>query len=163
MAFRVVKQSQNFRPRAKGIWTYAIKVKLKQHLASFCVSQLTVDPGVAIETFSYEELGPFWSITKTAREISLVSLIQSHKFFEKTEGLWTVFEVDGILDLGLVGILSSLTKRMADAGISVFSISTFNPDYTLVKENMADGARSVWDSAGFRSLCSSSAALGRTV
>lgn len=88
-------------------------------------------------------------MTKTVAEVSLVSLIESHESFLKTEGPWTVFEGDGVLDFGLVGILSSLTKPMADAGISVFAISTFNTDYILVKEDLSEEARSVWEAAGF--------------
>ena len=41
--------------------------------------------------------------------------------------------VVGPLDFSLTGILASLTASLAEAGISVFAISTFHTDYLLVK------------------------------
>jgi hypothetical protein len=37
------------------------------------------------------------------------------------------------MPLSVVGVLASLTAPLADVGISVFAISTFDTDYLLVK------------------------------
>jgi hypothetical protein len=42
--------------------------------------------------------------------------------------------VAGALDFSLVGVLSSLLGPLADAGVSVFAVSTFDTDYLLVRE-----------------------------
>ena len=48
----------------------------------------------------------------------------------------------GPLDLALTGILASLLEPLANARISVFSVSTFDTDYLLVKaENLAETVR----------------------
>ena len=39
------------------------------------------------------------------------------------------------MPLSLVGILASLTATLAESGIGLFAISTFDTDYLLVKEN----------------------------
>jgi len=42
-----------------------------------------------------------------------------------------------------VGILSSILSPLANAGISIFSISTFDTDYILVRAGVVEKARSV--------------------
>ena len=45
------------------------------------------------------------------------------------------------MDFGLVGILANLAKVLADGGVPLFAISTFDTDYILVKA--ADHARAI--------------------
>ena len=78
-----------------------------------------------------------------------MSPISSHAAFSKTEGPWGLYQVEGVLDFGLVGILNSLTKPLADAGVSVFAISTYNTDYLLVKDEVAKSAELAWRNSGF--------------
>ena len=52
---------------------------------------------------------------------------------ERNDG-WKAFRVQGTLDLSLIGILSAISKVLADNGIGIFAISTFDTDYILVKE-----------------------------
>jgi hypothetical protein len=43
------------------------------------------------------------------------------------------------LDFSEIGIVSSLTQPLAESGVSVFLISTFDTDYLMVKEkNLAE-------------------------
>lgn len=49
-------------------------------------------------------------------------------------------QVEGPLDFSLTGVLSSLTAPLAEAGISVFAISTYNTDYLLVKQEQFEEA-----------------------
>ena len=43
------------------------------------------------------------------------------------------FRIEGILDFSLIGILAAISKVLADGGIGIFAISTFNTDYILTK------------------------------
>ncbi len=126
-----------------------VKVTLKRHAESFWVSQVGDDFAQVLHSLTRAEFDSFWSLTRTDNEMSLVSHMESHPSFQKSEGPWTLFEVDGVLDFGLVGILNSLTQPMADSGISVFAVSTFNTDYILVKADVADKAHAVWEASGF--------------
>jgi hypothetical protein len=47
---------------------------------------------------------------------------------------WSCLRVAGTIDFSVVGILVSLVTPLAEAGVSVFAISTFDTDYLLVKE-----------------------------
>ncbi len=53
---------------------------------------------------------------------------------------WRALQVEGPLDFSLTGVLSSLTAPLAEAGISVFAISTYNTDYFLVKQDKIEEA-----------------------
>lgn len=50
---------------------------------------------------------------------------------------WRMFRVAGTLDFSLVGILSRISSVLADNGIGIFAVSTYDTDYVLTKkENM---------------------------
>lgn len=61
---------------------------------------------------------------------------------------WVALRVAGILDFSLVGILASLTAPLAEAGISVFALSTYNTDYLLVRQNFLEQAIAALSAAG---------------
>jgi hypothetical protein len=46
---------------------------------------------------------------------------------------WRALKVAGPLDFSLTGVLASLACPLAEAGISIFAISTFDTDYLLVR------------------------------
>lgn len=125
-----------------------MEINLKRHDSPLWVAQIDGRIEDVVRLLDGTEPGSFWSLTQTADEISLVSPIENHESFLKSEGPWVLFEVSGVLDFGLIGILNSLTKPMSEAGVSVFAVSTFNTDYILVKSDMADHAQDVWRSAG---------------
>jgi hypothetical protein len=125
-----------------------MNIDLKRHSSPLWVAQINgLDDDVVPILNSLKE-GAFWSLTRTPDEVSLVSPVETHDSFLKSEGPWTLFEVSGVLDFDLIGVLNALTQPMADAGVSVFAISTFNTDYILVKADVADRAQDVWRSAG---------------
>ncbi len=49
------------------------------------------------------------------------------------EAGWRCLRVAGAMPFTLVGVMASLTKPIAAAGVGVFAISTFDTDYLLVK------------------------------
>ena len=50
------------------------------------------------------------------------------------------FQVEGPLDFALTGVLAGLLAPLARAGVPVFVLSTFQTDYLLVREEMAERA-----------------------
>jgi hypothetical protein len=78
--------------------------------------------------------GAIVSITRTADELSVVFLQGAVPAGVRCEHDWRCLRVAGTLDLSLVGVLASLVAPLADGGISVFAVSTFDTDYLLVKE-----------------------------
>ena len=69
----------------------------------------------------------------TPEEISLVCPAEIVVPAQKTEPGWSCLKLQGPLDFELTGIIANLSGTLADAGISIFAISTFDTDYLLVK------------------------------
>jgi len=56
--------------------------------------------------------------------------------------------VNSPLDFSLSGILASLTAPLAEAGVSIFAISTYDTDYLLLAEKDLDSAITALEDAG---------------
>src|SRR5260221_6180463 len=76
----------------------------------------------------------FFSITRTSDELSVVCRQDAVPEGVQCERDWRCWRVAGTMPFSLVGILSALSSPLAEGGISVFAISTFDTDYLLVKE-----------------------------
>jgi hypothetical protein len=86
---------------------------------------------------------PLVSVTHTADELSVVCPLSEVPGGMTCEAGWRAFVVEGKQDLSAVGILSSILSPLARAGISIFSISTFDTDYILVRTGVLEKASSV--------------------
>lgn len=117
---------------------------------------LSVLPGTfAICRFDADASIPSWvttrdfvSITRTRDELSIVCAQRDVPAAIRCERDWRALKVDGTLDFALTGILASLAAPLADAGISIFAISTYDTDYLLVKEMNLPRAVQVLSAAG---------------
>jgi hypothetical protein len=78
--------------------------------------------------------GEFVSITRTADELSIVCSAHVVPEGIVCERGWRCLHVAGAMPFSVVGVLASITAPLAEAGISIFAISTFDTDYLLVKE-----------------------------
>jgi hypothetical protein len=89
-----------------------------------------------------------WSVTRTGEELSGVSQASLAPERATVEGGWRSIRVAGTLPFDAVGVLASLVDPLAQAGVSVFALSTFNTDYLLVKAEQLDLARTTLEAAG---------------
>lgn len=96
----------------------------------FAVCRLAADATVPAWT-----AGPFIAMTRTPDELSIVCRQEDVPDGVRREPGWRCLRVVGTLEFALVGVLASLLAPLADAGIPVFVISTFDTDYLLVKED----------------------------
>jgi hypothetical protein len=83
---------------------------------------------------SWATAGSFFSITRTADELSVVCGQDAVPEGVVGERGWRCLRVAGTMPFSVVGVLASLAAPLAEAGISVFAVSTFDTDYLLVKE-----------------------------
>ena len=90
----------------------------------------------------------FYSLTKTEEELSVVLPESQVPDGCRAECGWRALKVDGVLDFSLTGILASLANPLAEAGISIFAISTFDTDYILVKSDRMEAAMQTLTDAG---------------
>ena len=56
---------------------------------------------------------------------------------------WRVFKLEGDLELTSVDIIASLAKPLAEAGISIFNVSTYETNYVLVEEKNLKKAKKI--------------------
>lgn len=90
----------------------------------------------------------FFSITRACSELSIFCDSDAMPDVpEKIDG-WRAFYVAGNIDLALAGVISSLALPLAMKQIPIFSISTHDTDYMVVRENQLDDALDVLRRAG---------------
>lgn len=92
----------------------------------------------------------FCFIGKTDEELSLVCRTQDvpENALARDDG-WRAFRIQGPLDFSLIGILSKLSAVLAENGIGIFALSTYNTDYILVKAENLDRALDALERAGY--------------
>jgi uncharacterized protein len=91
----------------------------------------------------------FYSITGTPDEISVVAP-QTGNTGEKIlrNDAWRIIKVMGPLDFSLVGIIADLSSILRNKNISIFTVSTYDTDYILVKQNDLDTAIEALEESG---------------
>ena len=77
--------------------------------------------------------GPFTSVTRSANELSVVCRADRVPAEVPGEDGWRCLHLDDSFDLSQVGVLHSVTAPLAEAGVSVFTIATYDTDYVLVR------------------------------
>jgi hypothetical protein len=115
-----------------------------------------VDVRLAVCRFDAHAAVPAWlerstgfvSTTRTADELSVICDHDIVPAGVRTEGPWRAFRVRGPLVMTLIGVVASLANPLADAGISIFALSTFDTDYILVHEPELDAAVAALTGAG---------------
>jgi len=81
----------------------------------------------------------FW-IGKTNEELSIVCKSAIKFPTQKSDDGWKAIKLIGPLDLSAVGLLAGITKVLAEAGINIFALSTFDTDYILIKKSKINSA-----------------------
>jgi hypothetical protein len=93
---------------------------------------------------------PFWSVTRTADELSVVLPERAARPEWRVEGGWRCLQVQGPLDMALTGVLYALSAPLAAAGVPIFALSTYDTDYLLVREGDLARAIAALERAGHR-------------
>ena len=93
---------------------------------------------------------PFCFTGTTDEEYSLVcpEALVPENTTARDDG-WRCFRITGQLDFSLIGILSRISGILAENGIGIFAVSTYNTDYILVKEENFDRAMRVLQEQGY--------------
>jgi hypothetical protein len=104
--------------------------------------------GPGAEIPAWAESSSVFSITATATETSLVCAARSVPGKARAQKPFTAYAVQGTLDFALTGVLVALLAPLAEAGISVFTLSTFDTDWILVPTDRADEADEAWRRGG---------------
>jgi hypothetical protein len=114
-----------------------------------------VQLGPGAEVPDWAESSSVFSVTATAAETSIVCAARSVPGKARHDKPYTAFAVrpepgsaDFDLSAGVTGVLVALLTPLAEAGVSVFALSTFGTDWILVPKNDADRAEEAWRRSG---------------
>lgn len=105
-------------------------------------------PDLPVPMWVPEEADPLVSVTRTGDELSIVAPEAVVPEDVTVERGWRALSVRGPLEFSMTGVLASLSGPLADAGIPVFVVSTYDTDWLLVRDGDLDRAVDVLRAAG---------------
>ena len=118
-------------------------MKLKRLPYDFTICQVASAENIDLDReFSF--------IAKTDEELSLVCKTEDtpENTTARDDG-WKGFRIQGVLDFSLIGVLSKISAILAENGIGIFAVSSFNTDYIFVKANNYGKAMEALADAGY--------------
>lgn len=80
----------------------------------------------------------FSSATRTLGELSVVCPEDQVPAGVRSDRGWRALKLEGPLQLTMTGIIASMAAPLAEAGIPIFTIATYDTDYLLVRESQLD-------------------------
>ena len=122
-----------------------IQLTLSVQPGRFAVCRLT--PTSKIPDWAMQ--GAFCALVRTPEELSIVCEEALAPESVQTENGWRTLKVEGPLDFSLTGILADLAGSLADVGVSIFAISTYDTDYLLVKDASIEPAITALRECGY--------------
>ena len=90
----------------------------------------------------------FLTISRTAEELSITAVEHAVPRDARCERPYRALRVRGPLPLDLIGILAAIADPLAEAGLGIFAVSTFDTDYVLVKSSDLPAAVRALEAAG---------------
>jgi len=110
----------------------------------FCICRLPAQAALP----GFPEGAAFHSVTRTGEELSIVCVEKAVPPEARVERGFSCLKLEGPFDLGTVGVLARLSGPLAQAGVSIFVVSTFDTDYLLVRETQAATALRILEAEG---------------
>ncbi len=84
--------------------------------------------------------GEFTSVTRTADELSIVCAESAVPEGVRCEKGWRALKLEGPFDFSQVGILLAIAEPLAQAGVVLLAIGTYDTDYVLVRQAQLEQA-----------------------
>ncbi len=105
---------------------------------TFAIARLAADAAVPVWVGGRDLI----AVVRTRNELSIMcqdAAVPAN--VTEVERGFKAFAVVGTLDFKLIGVIAHLAQPLADAGIPIFGISTYDTDHILVREaSLADAA-----------------------
>lgn len=121
-----------------------MQLRFRRLPAAFAICRLPADAPVPTSI----TMAPFASITRTAEELSIVCRADQAPHGARCEAPWTCFMLEGPFPFALTGVLVAFIDPLAQGGVPIFAVATFDTDYVLVKEEHAGRALEILKKAG---------------
>jgi uncharacterized protein len=122
-----------------------MEMELKILIDTYAICKFKPDSDMPEALINYD----FFSVTKAQDELSIVckqSEIIAGEFEINKD--WRILKIIGPLDFSLVGIIAEISGLLSKSKISIFTISTYDTDYILVKNKNLEKAVEVLESNG---------------
>jgi hypothetical protein len=116
---------------------------LPEHLA---IVRLAPDAAIP----AWATLGSFFVVARTTDELSLIcasDLVPTE--IDASRG-WRAIKLVGPFDLSEVGILVAIATPLAEAGVCIMPVATYDTDYVLVQNTQLAAAITRLTAAGHR-------------
>lgn len=94
--------------------------------------------------------GEFFSVVGSEEEVSIVCEAKFVPEGVKMQAPFACFKLQGPFPLDETGVLSAFIQPLADAGVPVFGIATYNTDYVLIPEDALRTAERALRTAGHK-------------
>ena len=120
-------------------------MELKVLSETFAIARLAADAAVP-EWVGGQE---FLAVVRTRRELSIVcreDVVPAD--IDEVQRHFRCLAVVGTLDFAVTGVIAQLTQPLANAGIPIFDISTYDTDHVLVRDDQLDAAKTALAAAG---------------
>ena len=119
-------------------------LKLSWVPGQFAVCRLPSDAPVP----EWAGKGLFSSVTRTTDELSIVCAAANVPREDMPRTPWVCLKIEGPFSFSEVGILASVIGPLAEKGVPIFAISTFDTDYVLVGEEYTGATLQALQDAG---------------
>ncbi|WP_441296803.1 ACT domain-containing protein [Allokutzneria sp. A3M-2-11 16] len=113
----------------------------------YSVLRLAADAPAPVEVLAAQG---FVSVTRTPDELSVVCPTAVAPPADEAEGGWRLLTARGPFDFALTGIMAALSTPLAEAGVPLFALSTYDTDHLMVREEHLHRAITALENAGHR-------------
>jgi uncharacterized protein len=120
-------------------------LRFSMHPGEWAIARLTSDAPIPAWALASPR---FASLTRTANELSIVVPAADVPETVQAERGWSLLQLLGPFAFDQTGILASFARPLAEAGIGIFALSTYDTDYLLVKADACERAVRVLQAAG---------------
>ena len=120
-------------------------LKLKILNDDYAMHQLPPDGKIPKDVFKAD----FYSVTWTDDELSIIAPAKIPIKSNKVETDYSCIQLIGEFEVSITGVWASITTTLADAGISVLTVTTYNTDYFLVKTSQLKKAVAAFKKNGY--------------
>ena len=110
----------------------------------YAVWQLPADAPIVIDDTSTR----LSCVIRTPHEVSGVCVQSNVPAGAVTQPAWRCFEFVGPFDLALTGIMVQVALPLAQAGVPIFTLATYNTDFLLVPDSHITTACTALTQAG---------------
>ena len=121
-------------------------LKLNPLKGNYAICKLEAD----VSSPQWASGGEFHSITRTAHELSIICLHEQIPEQVACQPGWRALKIEGPFDFDEIGVLAAITAPLADARISLLTISTFDTDYIFIQEGNYPQALQILEAAGHK-------------